>query len=1454
MRKVTARKLLLILLAFVIFQTAVPAQEADVKLAKADALIEEAGKLIDQNTLPTLEQALVKVGEARKIFEELKKSEKVYITRGYEGFARQRIGLLYAGKNEFDTAKKSLEQALKIYQEIGYEEGIAGAAYTLAYVSLKQETPDRALSYYAIALPIYIKAGSEIDAANVQQTVGYIYYDKKDYAKAAENLEQSLALFKKLKNRESQVEVANTLGDIYLADLKYEKAQTYYLETLPFFRENKNHLKEAVILHNIGFAASRLEKFTDSLMYYEQALSAYRRAQDVAGEVSILRNLGLLNQSLEKYKKAIDNFETAIRLKDKIKDQALVADLYSNAGTAYSSLTDYQNAAVFYEKAVQIRRELKQKTEFANELDNLARTYLALFQYEKSNGFYEEELHFNEKENQTGGQIYSLLGLRRNSQILNRTSEAENYLRRAVALVDKLTETDDRGALLEEIGRGFYGQKNYDESLKYFNKALEIFRADKNKFNQMLALSDIGMTYLFSEQYESAADYFRQAQTIAVETKDKYHIIYSYFNLGDVEYLNNRYAQSLALYEKGLAEISVETKKKDNPFESFKEIVSLIDAANNVPKFEMDTRRGAVNSFNAVRLGSAGTDTNNLLQSGENLRNAKLLSIGWFKKGAAQNELGRYSESLESLQKSLQYARESSDKWDEMNALGGLASTNSEMGNYSQSIEANQKALKISREVSDKYSESQYLNNLGVAYLRLGSLEKAEEFVQQSSKIVETLNDPRLSAQAEGNLGAVFARLKQYDKALGLFALSIPKFYAQKNYKFAVVISYYQGTVLRETGDIQRAAEVHKKSAEVASVNSMPKFESRALSELGLDYVELKEFEKAIPVFEKALVLAQTAQAKDEQAAAFDGLMQVYKGLGKNAAAIFYGKQSVNILQKIRGEAEKIDKDVQTNFLKDNTAIYRRLADLLSGEGRLPEAQQVLEMLKDKEYSQFLSRDADEAASLAKITERPDEKEALEKYSEYSKTLAADGAELGRLEVEKNNLKEGEQFGKQARYDELKNRIETTNKAFRVLLEKTLANDIDKTKVKDIKNDRALQGKLAKWGDGTVALYTVITEDRYRVILTTPKTQVDGKTEIKAAELNKKISDFRQILLDPTLDPRPLGKELYDILIKPIEANLINAQAKTLLWSLDGSLSYIPIGTLFDGEKYLAEKYQNVVVTSTTRASLDEETNKDWHVLGAGVTGSSEVKEPFGTGRIPFKALPAVGEELTTIVKTEGGKGTEGILPGLRLVDATFTEAALKENVASRNANGRKYNVIHFATHFRLGNLPENSFLLLGNNEILTLEEVNDSTDLELSGIELVTLSACNTGFGGISGISADNKAIDSLAAFIESRGAKSVIATLWAVNDESTSLLMGEFYRLRKENPNITKAEALQTAQKMMIAGKLKPSADAKDDRSGVVPLGETKVNAPKFTFDGKKPFAHPLFWSPFVLIGNWR
>jgi CHAT domain-containing protein len=195
-----------------------------------------------------------------------------------------------------------------------------------------------------------------------------------------------------------------------------------------------------------------------------------------------------------------------------------------------------------------------------------------------------------------------------------------------------------------------------------------------------------------------------------------------------------------------------------------------------------------------------------------------------------------------------------------------------------------------------------------------------------------------------------------------------------------------------------------------------------------------------------------------------------------------------------------------------------------------------------------------------------------------------------------------------------------------------------------------------------------------------------------------------------------------------------------------------------------------------------------------------------------------------------------------------FTVAAFKDQLAKEGTDGkRKFNVIHIASHFRLGSNWTNSFLLLGNGETLSLEDINDSPSIDFDNVDLVTLSACNTGFAD----DANGKEIDSLASVIQTKSGKAVLATLWPVADESTSMLMSEFYRIRQENPGITKAAAMQRAQVEMISGKLKASGAGSGCRSDAIDMGD---GPQAFRCDPNAPFSHPYFWSPFVLIGNWR
>jgi len=97
------------------------------------------------------------------------------------------------------------------------------------------------------------------------------------------------------------------------------------------------------------------------------------------------------------------------------------------------------------------------------------------------------------------------------------------------------------------------------------------------------------------------------------------------------------------------------------------------------------------------------------------------------------------------------------------------------------------------------------------------------------------------------------------------------------------------------------------------------------------------------------------------------------------------------------------------------------------------------------------------------------------------------------------------------------------------------------------------------------------------------------------------------------------------------------------------------------------------------------------------------------------------------------------------------------------------------------------------------------------------------------------------------------VIASLWPVADESTSRLMQEFYRIRQSSAGTTKLEALREAQLELLRGvvKMEPAAVSRSPIDD--PDWGTTPQAPPFPHDANAPFAHPFYWAPFFLMGNW-
>jgi CHAT domain-containing protein len=328
------------------------------------------------------------------------------------------------------------------------------------------------------------------------------------------------------------------------------------------------------------------------------------------------------------------------------------------------------------------------------------------------------------------------------------------------------------------------------------------------------------------------------------------------------------------------------------------------------------------------------------------------------------------------------------------------------------------------------------------------------------------------------------------------------------------------------------------------------------------------------------------------------------------------------------------------------------------------------------------------------------------------------------------------------------------------------------------------------------------------------------------------------VLQNPKLDPLPLAQQLYKILVGPVAKDLQGAKARVLMWSLDGVLRYLPVAALHDGKQYLVEQFRNAVFTPASQSRLLQEPSRKWTALGLGVSKSQG-------DRIP--ALPGVVDEMHGIIREEGSKS--GVLPGTIKLDEAFTQEAMLAELRNRNP------VVHIASHFQFqpGN-ETRSALLLGDGKFLSLAQIKSLPNV-FGGVELLTLSACNTATGG-SG--ANGKEIEGFGVLAQRQGAKAVVASLWPVFDTSTKILMQDFYRLREAKSDTTKAEALRQAQLRLLRGETTLAGAAAKvmtlDRKIVHEEKPETASKPSFTPDPKRPYAHPYYWAPFILIGNWK
>ncbi|MCX7593298.1 MAG: CHAT domain-containing protein [Fischerella sp.] len=357
-------------------------------------------------------------------------------------------------------------------------------------------------------------------------------------------------------------------------------------------------------------------------------------------------------------------------------------------------------------------------------------------------------------------------------------------------------------------------------------------------------------------------------------------------------------------------------------------------------------------------------------------------------------------------------------------------------------------------------------------------------------------------------------------------------------------------------------------------------------------------------------------------------------------------------------------------------------------------------------------------------------------------------------------------------------------------------------------------GEIDK-NNNTVFIYPLILPDRLAVIASLPNGTkrrytfdfpkdesgnfiTSDKLEQTIEELSQKLSNRNSGEFLPDL------QNLYQWLVqKTLDSDL--KKGTNLVFILDGALRNIPMAALYDGKQFLIEKEYNLALTPglqllPTITPLTAERLEKRAVVAGLSEVPKEVEQKY-PGR--FNALPNVTEEVNQIAKKVKIPTRQTLLNNL------FTRTTITKAVKSSNAP-----VIHLATHGQFSSQAENTFILTWNGEVnvnelksvLRTRETNQQ-----QAIDLLVLSACQTAKG-------DNRAALGIAGVAIQSGARSTLATLWSVTDDTTAMAMTEFYN-NLVNKKMPKAEALRQAQVNLL-----------------------------------KNHRHPYFWAPYILVGNWQ
>ena len=739
--------------------------------------------------------------------------------------------------------------------------------------------------------------------------------------------------------------------------------------------------------------------------------------------------------------------------------------------------------------------------------------------------------------------------------------------------------------------------------------------------------------------------------------------------------------------------------------------------------------------------------------------------------GITYHRLGDFKTALDYYERQLQIAKEVGNKAGEGIGYGNLGSAYQSLGDFKLAIDYHGRDLKIAKEVGDKSREGVAYGSLGCAYDRLGDYKTAIDYYECHLKIAKEVGDKAEEGKTYGNLGNAYKSLGDFKTAIDCYERSL-KIAKELEDEDAEGNAYCNlGNAYRNLGHFKTAMDYHERQLKIVKEKGDKAGEGIAYANLGSNYQRLGDFRAAIDYIKRCLGINKDVGDKAVEGIGYGKLGIVYQSLGEFKTAIDYQERQLKIAKEV---GNKPYTAISLFSLGRSFELQRSLPKALDYFISSVRMFNIVRYdLKGKDEWTISYRNMYEMAytSLWRL---------LLKLGEVEEAFFA--AEQGRAQA-LNDLMESN-YGLEATQCQLPDLEENTCNSYSFPRSVTVVIAIDE---RDIVFWVVQEGKHVELRKKELGHERSLNlKDFLTFLIVTASQEIGVRADVKCEDrsLDELRNEQNAKERSPQTPPKPVPfqmnilRTLYDAIIEPV-ADLVHGDEVILV--PEGPLFLAPYAAFVDSNsRYLCDVCRIRVIPSLTSLKLITDSPAAYHSkTGMLLVGDPWVQEVVTPGE-KLKQLPYARKEVQMIGRIFQTKPLTG-------------REATKDEVFRRLPSVA---LIHIAAHGRMEtgeialapNTTRASQIPANEDFLLTMKDV---TSAQIHA-RLVVLSCCHSGRGEIKA-----EGVVGIARAFLGAGARAVLVSLWAIDDEATLEFMKSFYSHLVKG--ISASESLNKAMKRM-------------------------------------------------------